>query len=146
VCCCSHTGLARSGCWPMEKDGRRAGEAPRPGAVVRHRPQPQDRRPRCACGGGGPVRTRTLGVLGYDEQLEVLRMLVDRREELTRQRIQTVNRLQRLLAELTPGKVKKDITALQAKAILSSVRPRDLVGKTRKIAPGRLLRAAWPGH
>jgi transposase len=40
--------------------------------------------------------------------------------------------LQRLLAELTPGKAKKDITALQAKAILASVRPRDLVGKTRR--------------
>ncbi len=79
------------------------------------------------------VRTRTLRVLSYDEQLEVLRMLVDRREEVTRQRIQVVNRLQRLLAELTPGKVKRDITALQAKAILSSVRPRDLVGKTRKM-------------
>ena len=36
-------------------------------------------------------------------------MLVDRREELTGQRIQVINRLQRLLAELTPGKVKKDI-------------------------------------
>jgi transposase len=79
------------------------------------------------------VRTRTLRVLRYDEQLEVLRMLVDRREELTRQRIQTVNRLQRLLAELTPGKVKRDITALQAKGILSGVRPRDVVGKTRKM-------------
>ena len=79
------------------------------------------------------VRTRTLRVLSSDEQLEVLRMLVDRREEVTRQRIQVVNRLQRLLAELTPGKVKKDITALQAKVILSSVRPRDLVGKTRKM-------------
>jgi transposase len=79
------------------------------------------------------VRTKSLRVLAYDEQLEVLRMLVDRREELTRQRIQTVNRLQRLLAELTVGKAKKDITALQAKAILSGVRPRDLVGKTRKM-------------
>ena len=55
------------------------------------------------------VRTRSLRVLAYDEQLEVLRMLVDRREELTGQRIQVINRLQRLLAELTPGKVKKDI-------------------------------------
>ena len=55
------------------------------------------------------VRTRSLRVLAYDEQLEVLRMLVDRREELTGQRIQVINRMQRLLAELTPGKVKKDI-------------------------------------
>ena len=46
--------------------------------------------------------------------------------------MQTVNRLHRLLSELTPGKSKKDITTLQAKAILASVRPRDLVGKTRR--------------
>jgi transposase len=78
------------------------------------------------------VRTQGLRVLSYDEELEALRMLADRREELTRQRVQTVNRLQRLLAELTPGKAKKDITALQAKAILASTRPRDLAGKTRR--------------
>jgi transposase len=78
------------------------------------------------------VRTAGLRVLAYDDELEALRMLADRREELTRARIQTVNRLQRLLSELTPGQGKKDITALQAKAILASVRPRDLGGKTRR--------------
>jgi transposase len=78
------------------------------------------------------VRTERLRVLSYDVELEALRMLADRREELTRQRVQTVNRLQRLLSELTPGKAKKDITALQAKGILASVRPRDLAGKTRR--------------
>jgi transposase len=78
------------------------------------------------------VRTRGLRVLAYDAELEVLRMLADRREELTRQRVQTVNRLHRLLSELIPGKSKKDITALQAKAILASIRPRDLAGKTRR--------------
>src|SRR5688572_578695 len=55
------------------------------------------------------VRTRGLRVLSYDVELEALRMLADRREELTRARVQTVNRLQRLLSELTPGKSKKDI-------------------------------------
>ena len=78
------------------------------------------------------VRTEGLRVLSYDVQLEALRMLADRREELTRTRIQTVNRLQRLLSELIPGKGKKDLTAAQAKAILASVRPRDLAGKTRR--------------
>ena len=78
------------------------------------------------------VRTKGLRVLSYDAELETLRMLADRREELTRTRIQTVNRLQRLLSELVPGKAKRDITALQAKAILASVRPRDLAGKTRR--------------
>jgi transposase len=78
------------------------------------------------------VRTRGLRVLAYDDELEALRMLVARREELTRARVQTLNRLQRLLSELTPGKRKKDLTPLQAKRILASVRPRHLVGKTRK--------------
>jgi transposase len=78
------------------------------------------------------VRTSGLRVLSYDVQLEALRMLVDRRQELTRSRIQTVNRLQRLLSELTPGKAKRGITTLQAKAILASMRPRDLAGKTRR--------------
>jgi transposase len=78
------------------------------------------------------VRTKSLRALAYDVELEALRMLVARREELTRTRIQTVNRLQRLLSELTPGKRKKDLTPLQGKRILSSVRPRDLAGKTRK--------------
>jgi transposase len=69
------------------------------------------------------VRTKGLRVLSYDVELEALRMLVARREELTRQRVQTINRLQRLLSELTPGKAKKDLTTLQAKRILTSVHP-----------------------
>jgi transposase len=78
------------------------------------------------------VRTSGLRVLSFDVELEALRMLVDHREELTRRRVQTVNRLHRLLSELTPGTSKKDMTALQAKAVLASVRPRDLAGKTRR--------------
>jgi transposase len=78
------------------------------------------------------VRAKDVRVLAQDPELEGLRMLADHRDELVRRRVQTVNRLQRLLAELTPGKAKKDITALQAKAILASVRPRDVVGKTRR--------------
>ena len=78
------------------------------------------------------VRTAGLRVLQVDGELEALRMLADRREEPARQRVQTVNRLQRLLAELTLGKAKKDLTALQAKAILASARPRDLAGRTRR--------------
>ena len=78
------------------------------------------------------VRTAGLRVLSYDAELEALRMLSDRRAELSSARVQTVNRLQRHLSELTPGKAKKNITAAQAKAILASVRPRDVVGKTRR--------------
>ena len=60
------------------------------------------------------VRTPTLRVLKLDGELEVLRMLTDRRETLTRRRVETVNRLQRLLSELIPGQAKRDLTALQA--------------------------------
>ena len=78
------------------------------------------------------VRTKGLRVLQVDGELEALRLLVERREALTRRRVQTVDRLQALLAELLPGQAKKDITTGQAKGLLASVRPRDLAGKTRR--------------
>ncbi len=66
------------------------------------------------------VRTKTLRVLELDGELEALRMLTDRREALTRRRVQTVDRLQALLAELLPGQAKRDITTGQAKAMLAT--------------------------
>jgi transposase len=85
------------------------------------------------------VRTPGLRVLRVDGELQALRMLVDRREALSRRRVQTVNRLHALLAELLPGQAKKDITALQAKALLATVRPRDSAGRTcRRIAAEEL--------
>jgi transposase len=89
------------------------------------------------------VRTAGLRVLTYDTELEALRMLADRREELTRARVQTVNRLHRLLSELRPGKTKKDLTTAQAKKLLASVRPRDLAGKTRRRLAGSPP-SSWP--
>jgi len=76
------------------------------------------------------VRTPGLRVISPDGDLETLRMLTDRRDELARLRVQIVNRLQRLLSELIPGQRKKDLPALQAKALLACVRPRDIAGKT----------------
>ena len=78
------------------------------------------------------VRTTGLRVLTPDPELEALRMLVERRESLSRRRVQTVDRLQALLAELLPGQAKKDLTTGQAKRMLASVRPRDIAGKTRR--------------
>jgi transposase len=78
------------------------------------------------------ARTTGLRVVGHDGELEALRMLADRRDELSRLRVQTVNRLQRLLSELLPGQRKKDLSALQAKAMLATVRPRDIAGRTRR--------------
>ena len=79
------------------------------------------------------VRSPRLKQLAYDEERIALRLLTDRRDELSHRRVQTVNRLnrvQRLLAELVPGGAKRDLSALQAKKLLASVRPRTLVGKT----------------
>ncbi len=78
------------------------------------------------------MRTPALRVLAYDGQLEALRLLVDRRAELSRARIQCVNRVHRLLSELVPGQSKRDITTGQAKRILATVKPRDVAGKTRR--------------
>ena len=78
------------------------------------------------------VRSTGLRVLAYDVELEALRMLVDRRDELSKARVQAANRLHRLLSELVPGQSKRDITTSQAKAILATVRPRDVAGKTRR--------------
>jgi transposase len=77
------------------------------------------------------LRTPWLTQLGYDQELIALRLLTDRRDELSRLRVQTVNRLHRLLTELIPGGAnKRDLSALQAKRLLASVKPRTLVGKT----------------
>ena len=57
------------------------------------------------------VRTAGLRVVAADGELEALRMLTDRRDELAHQRVQTVNRLQRLLSELIPGQRKRDLSA-----------------------------------
>jgi radical SAM protein with 4Fe4S-binding SPASM domain len=54
------------------------------------------------------LRTPRLRQLGYDEELIALRLLTDRRDELSHRRVQTVNRLQRLLTELIPGGAKRE--------------------------------------
>jgi hypothetical protein len=78
------------------------------------------------------VRTPRLNQLAYDAELIALRLLTDRRDERSHRRVQTVNRLQRLLAELIPGGAKRDLSALQANRLLATVKPRTLVGKTMR--------------
>ena len=70
-------------------------------------------------------------------------MLVEHRDALSRRRVQSVNRLHAWLADLVPGQAKKDITASQAKALLATVRPRDVAGKTcRRLAAEELAELA----
>ena len=74
-----------------------------------------------------------------DEQLAVLRILVDRRRSLGEDHTRMVSQLHQLLLLLLPGGAKKDLSAAQAKALLASVRPRDAVGKTRRRVAAELI-------
>ena len=68
------------------------------------------------------VRAKDLRVLAVDPQLQVLRMLVERREALTRRRVQTVARLQACWRNCYRDKREKDISTGQAERLLASVR------------------------
>jgi transposase len=78
------------------------------------------------------LRTPTLNQVEVDDDLLVMGMLADRRDELGRARTQTVNRLHRLLLELFPGGAKQFLSAQQARALIATIKPRDLPGKTRR--------------
>lgn len=78
------------------------------------------------------ARTPALARVRADGDNIALRLLVDRRDELGVLRTQTVNRVHKLLLELLPGGAKTFLTAAQAKKLLATVRPRDVVGKTRR--------------
>jgi len=51
----------------------------------------------------------------------------------------TVNRLHRLLLELVPGGAKTFLSATQAKALLATIRPHDVVGSTRRRLAAELI-------
>jgi transposase len=87
------------------------------------------------------VGTRMAGLrpVVADDQLTVLRMLADRRRSLGDEHTRKVSQLHALLLELLPGGAKKDLSAAQAKALVAKVRPRDLVGKTRRRLAAELI-------
>jgi transposase len=78
------------------------------------------------------LRTPGLVRVQVDDDLVVMGMLADRRDELGRARTQTVNRLHRLLLELLPGGAKQFLSAQQARALIATIKPRDLPSKTRR--------------
>jgi transposase len=87
------------------------------------------------------VGTRMTGLrpVVNDEQLAVLRILVDRRRSLGEDHTRMVSQLHQLMLELIPGGAKKDLSARQAKALLAKVRPRDAAGKTRRRVAAELI-------
>jgi transposase len=78
------------------------------------------------------VRMTGLRPVVANADLDVLRLLADRRRQLGEEHTRKVCQLHALLLELIPGGAKKDLSAAQAKALLAKVRPRDMAGKTRR--------------
>ncbi len=85
------------------------------------------------------LRSPRLVEVEVSPDLVVLGMLADRRDELGRARTQTINRIHRLLLELVPGGAKQFLSAAQARALLATIRPRDIVGKTRRRLAAELI-------
>ena len=85
------------------------------------------------------LRTTGLRQVTVDDDTVALRLMVDRRDWLCRARTDTVNRLHALLLDLVPGGAKKHLSALQARTILAAVRPRDVVGRTRRQLASELI-------
>jgi transposase len=68
----------------------------------------------------------------FDEMALALRALTEHRDDLVKTRTQTVNRLHVLLAHLVPGGAPSGLSADGAAALLRRVRPRDVLGATRR--------------
>jgi transposase len=85
------------------------------------------------------LRTTGLRQVVLDDVTVALRLLVDRRDVLGRARTEVINRLHKLLLELIPGGAKQFLSAPQARTLLAGVRPRDLVGRTRRQLAAELI-------
>jgi transposase len=78
------------------------------------------------------LRDKGLREVGLDPALMALRLLCDRRDEISHARAQALNRLHRLFLELLPGGAPVKKSTAQYKALLAGLRPRALAGKTRR--------------
>ena len=70
------------------------------------------------------LRTPNLVRVEVEDELVVMAMLVDRRDELGQARTQTINRLHRLLLEPFPGGPPKFLSSHKARAIIATSKPR----------------------
>ena len=78
------------------------------------------------------LRTPNLVRVEVDDDLVVMGMLVDRRDELGQARTQTINRLHKLPLELFPGGAPQFLSAHKGRTLIATIKPRDIVGKTRR--------------
>jgi transposase len=85
------------------------------------------------------LRAKGLRQVTVDDARAALRLLADHRDGLGRARTDTINRLHQQLLELVPGGAKKFLSAPQARTLLATVRPRDIVGRTRRQLASELI-------
>jgi transposase len=74
-----------------------------------------------------------------DDHTAVLRLLSDRRDELTGERRRTVNRLHRVLRDLRPGGAPRQLSADRATRLLTAIRPASAVDLERKAIARQLI-------
>ena len=74
----------------------------------------------------------SLVAVQFDETALALRALTEHRDDLVKRRTQTVNRLHVLLAHLLAGGADLGLSADDAAGLLRRVRPRDVLGVTRR--------------
>ncbi len=85
------------------------------------------------------LRSKGLRQVAVDDAKVALRLLADRRDGLGHARTDLLNRTHKLLLELLPGGAKKYLSATQARDLLNTIRPRDLVGRTRRRLASELI-------
>lgn len=77
--------------------------------------------------------------VGPEDHSVVLRLLSDRRDELTGERRRVVNRLHRLLRDLRPGGAPIELSAARASELLGRIRPRTVADHERKTMTRTLI-------
>jgi transposase len=85
------------------------------------------------------TRMKGLHLVSEDAQLDVLRVLADRRRALGEDHTRMICQLHRLLLELIPGGAKRALSAAQARALLARVRPQDPAGQARRRVAAELI-------
>src|SRR3954467_13747354 len=78
------------------------------------------------------LRGHDLQVVRPEDDVAVLKMLSDRRQQLVEQRITAINRLHDVLQDLLPGGASTRLTASKAQEMLAAIKPLGVVEQTRK--------------